>query len=151
LFGKLFIEYKGHLETMKIVNGKLLGQPKGELDIFKESQNRQNQSIQISLQQLTQGIDAAENLLKEESLVEGLANYLGQLEGRCHYLEQEQKKLQKTKQPANQKLLWLTFASSIVFSIMSFSVWWDIYPIQRSLKKAEYSLNHFTQLDQQII
>ena len=131
---------------MKIVNGKLLGQPKSELDIFKQAQNRQNLTIQNSLRQLTQKIDAAENLLEAES-VQPLQPYLRQLEQRCDRLEREQRRLRKTKQPVNHKLLWLTFASSVAFSIMSFFIWLDIYPVQRSPKQAEYSFKHFTQLD----
>jgi hypothetical protein len=158
---------------MKIVNGKLLGQPESDLEIFKERQNQCNLELTISLEKLEHRIKQAETTLQGEALREALfrrlEDYVRQLEERCQLLEQEQKQLKtrqqqwkyledakisqiennliKIKQQNPQNFLWLTFGSSVIVGIISLCNWFNIYPTNIKPKEAQYSLISFSLIE----
>ena len=154
---------------MKTVNGKLLGKPKSDLEIFKQRQNQCNLEVTISLEKLEHRINQAEKTLQGEALREALLRRLEdsvhQLDERCQLLEQQQKQLKKIegrweylestkisqiennlikiKQQIPQKLLWLTFGSSLIVGVVSLCSWLDIYPLNNSSQNARYSFDYF--------
>lgn len=150
---------------MKIANGKLLGQPDSELDLFKESQNLHNLQIGDLLQQLDRRVNKTENSLKGEALKEALFRNLEaqvqRLEERCERLQLEQKRgqiaeqrwkdieenklsqlesnLLKVKQLIPRKLIWLTFGSSLIVVTVSLCSWLNIFPSEPKPNEARYS------------
>ncbi len=151
---------------MKIVNGKLFGQPQNELDIYKESQTKQNHEIKNFLQYLDQRVDKTENSLKGEALRDALfrnlESYVQKLEDRCSLMEQEQNKfkkleqrwayienikfsqiesnLHKVKKLIPIKLMWLTFGSSLIVGTVSLCSWLNVFPSEPRPKEVIYNL-----------
>ncbi len=75
--------------TVKIINGKLFGQPKGDFDPFKQQLEKLNQEVkkvQSSFEQLEQTIEQTENV-KREALIRQVELYVQYLKENCENLE----------------------------------------------------------------
>lgn len=90
--------------TVKIINGKLFGQPKGDFDPFKQQLEKLNQEVekvQSSFEQLEQTIEQTENV-KREALIRQVELYVQYLKENCENLEnlwtQRQENYAKTYQ-----------------------------------------------------
>jgi hypothetical protein len=103
---------------MKTSNGKLLGQPKSDSDVFK--------------QQL-------EKIEQEVSKLQAMEKRLESLE--ITRLSQIENRLTNLKQQIPTKLLWLTFSSSLIMTTISLGTWLDIYPFHKRSPQTSYSLN----------
>ncbi|NCR12107.1 MAG: hypothetical protein GPJ24_04115 [Microcystis aeruginosa SX13-11] len=90
--------------TVKIINGKLFGQPKGDFDPFKQQLEKLNQEVekvQSSFEELGQRIEQTENV-KREKLIRRVELYIQYLKENCENLEnlwtQRQENYAKTYQ-----------------------------------------------------
>lgn len=75
--------------NVKIINGKLFGQPKGDFDPFKQQLEKLNQEVekvQSSFEQLEQTIEQTENV-KREALIRQVELYVQYLKENCENLE----------------------------------------------------------------
>jgi len=104
---------------MKVINGKLLGQPKDDLGIFKEKIEEKYERIEILLlkKQEEQVSKYQDNLNKIYYLQQILEKKIQAAENnQLNYLERN---LTTIKQYMPRKLLWLTFWSSLTVGLIS--------------------------------
>lgn len=119
---------------MKIVNGKLFGQTKSDLDIFKEYQIQCNIDINASLQEIKERCQSLEQEQSKLQKVEQKWEYL-----ETTRLSQIEKKLLNVKRLIPRKLIWFTLSSSLFFGAISLFSWLDIYPTKNSPQEAKQS------------
>lgn len=108
---------------MKVVNGKLLGQPSNDLDIFKEKIERRCDRLEISLsnEQQQQVKIYKQGLEKVYYLQQVLGRQIQDLEtNQSNWLE---KSLVNSDRSKPTKLLWLTFSSSLILGLISIFGW----------------------------
>lgn len=80
---------QGNGVTVKTINGKLFGQPKGNFDPFKQQLEKLNQEVekvQSSFEELGQRIEQTENVKREE-LIRRVELYVQHLKENCENLE----------------------------------------------------------------
>ena len=161
---------------MKIVNGKLLGKPQSDLDLFKESQNLYNSNIDRSMQELDRRVERTENGLEGEALREAilrrLEQYIETVDHRCDRLEKERERsriveqrwkyiedtklsqietnLLKVKQLIPHKLLWLTFCSSLVVGTISVFSWLNVISFKQKPKEVIYNQSNSNEIDSRV-
>lgn len=113
---------------MKIVNGKLLGQPKDDLDIFKEKIEERCDRIEILLskkqeEQISKYQDNLEKIYYSQQILDKRIqavenNQLNYFEGNLAII----------KQYIPRKLLWLTLWSSLTIGLIFFLSWLKFEP-----------------------
>lgn len=104
---------------MKIVNGKLFGQTKNDLEVFKEQIEQRCQSLEISLsnEQRQQIETYKQGLEKIYYLQQVLGKKLQTVENK--QLESFESNLVTIKQNIPTKLLWLSFSTSLIIGAIS--------------------------------
>jgi hypothetical protein len=100
---------------MKVVNGKLFGQPRNDLDIFKENIERRCDRLESSLYK--QGLE------KVYYLQQVLGRQIQDLEiNQSNWLE---KSLANSDQAKSTKLLWLNFSTSLILGSILIFGWFN--------------------------
>jgi hypothetical protein len=110
---------------MKIVNGKLFGQPRNDLDIFKENIERRCERLEsfLSTEQQQQVTIYKQGLEKVYYLQQVLGRQIKDLEiNQSNWLE---KSLANSDRAKSTKLLWLNFSSSLILGSILIFGWFD--------------------------
>jgi hypothetical protein len=129
---------------MKVINGKLLGQTKSDLDVFKEKIEQRCDRLEVSLsnQQQQQIAIYKEGLEKVYYLQQVLGRQIQELEN--NQLSWSEKVLLGSKQLNPTKLLWLTFSTSVIFGSISIFGWlkYDLQPQCRANSESIQVIEH---------